>query len=698
MSKHGIGLSTDASGAAAGAGTPSAVVAVDTGGTFTDVVCLRDGDVTVLKLPSTPDDPARAVLEGVRRVLGLRGAPAETADFDREDREGREGTTNTGGFLLIHGSTVATNALLERRGARVGLVTNRGFEDVLAIGRQNRPQLYALEGTRPPPLVEAGDRHGVAGRLGPDGAEEEAPDAAELDGLAARLEGVDSVAVCLLHSYANPLHERRVAEALMALDVPLSLSSELLPEYREYERTATTVVNAYVAPRMDRYLGRIERESRAARVRVMGSAGGAVPVARARREAVHTVLSGPAGGVVGGLEVARWAGLDHIITFDMGGTSTDVSLCPGRTLHTREFSIAGIPVAIPLLDIHTVGAGGGSLAWVDAGGALRVGPRSAGADPGPISYGRGGTEVTVTDAHLWLGRLPADAFLGGERRLDRAAVETPLRVLADRLGLEPDAAAEGVLAVADTAMEGALRVISVERGYDPADFTLVPFGGAAALHAVELAERLGIPTLLVPPDPGVLSAFGMLATPVRKDTSRTVLLAEADATPERLDGVFAELDAQAVEAMAEEGIPAEALVLRRHVDARYRGQSYELRVPAEDWVEAFHRAHETRYGYARRGAAVEAVTLRVEATAPVQAPAVPTLPAATEATPPVAREDDVVYRGERLTARRYERSRLLAGHRLAGPAIIVEYSATTWLPPGWRAEVHETGGLLVTRA
>ncbi|MEJ2679261.1 MAG: hydantoinase/oxoprolinase family protein, partial [Gemmatimonadota bacterium] len=488
-----------------------------------------------------------------------------------------------------------------------------------------------------------------------------------------------------------------VADALASLGVPVSVSSELLPEYREYERMATTVVNAYVTPLMDRYLGRLESDAGARRVRIMGSAGGALPVALARREAVQTVLSGPAGGVVGALAVAQAAGVQDIVTFDMGGTSTDVSLCPGSPLATREFSIAGLPVAVPVIDIHTVGAGGGSLAWVDAGGALRVGPRSAGADPGPICYGRGGTQVTVTDAHVWLGRLPADAFLGGEERLDRAAIEAPLRTLADRIGATPDEAAEGVLAVADTAMEGALRVISVERGHDPAGFTLVPFGGAAALHAAGLAARLGVPRLLVPPDPGLLSAFGMLVSPVRKDVSRSVMLVDADATPDRLEGAFTEMEARAVEAMTDEGFAAESLTLARAVDVRYRGQSYELRVPADGWRDAFHRLHESRYGYARRDAVVEVVTLRVQATAP--APRLPDrrLPAASSETPP-GETRNVVFQGRTLPAAVVPRGALRAGHRLEGPAVVTEYSATLWLPPGWKAETLESASLLVEPA
>lgn len=688
------------------------IIAVDTGGTFTDVIASTGPTLHVVKIPSTPADPAQAVLEGISRILSApdptappppRRGDGETPDPTAPPGQGggaTGGPMGTGesaqaGFTLIHGSTVATNALLERRGARVGLVTNAGFEDIIEIGRQTRPQLYALVGHRPPPLVAPEDRHGVAGRLGPDGAEEAPLDARQLASLAERLGGVEAVAICLLHSYANPAHERAVADALAALGVPVSVSAELLPEYREYERMATTVVNAYITPLMDRYLGRLETDAGARRVRIMGSAGGALPVALARREAVQTVLSGPAGGVVGALEAGRWAGIEDIVTFDMGGTSTDVSLCPGSPLATREFSIAGLPVAVPVIDIHTVGAGGGSLAWVDAGGALRVGPRSAGADPGPICYGRGGTQVTVTDAHVWLGRLPADAFLGGAEPLDRAAIAAPLRALADRIGATPDEAAEGVLTVADTAMEGALRVISVERGHDPAGFALVPFGGAAALHAAGLAARLGVPRLLVPPDPGLLSAFGMLVSPVRKDVSRSIMLVDEDATPHRLDAVFAELERRAVAAMTEEGFAAETLTLHRAVDARYHGQSYELRVPADGWRDTFHRLHESRYGYARRDAVVEVVTLRVQATAP--SPHLPErrLPPAASPEAPRGETRDVVFQGRTLPAAVVPRASLRAGHRLQGPAVVTEYSATLWLPPGWVAERLESASLLV---
>lgn len=654
--------------------TSTLILAVDTGGTFTDLLLLEEGRLRTLKVPSTPQDPAEAVLTGTREIMGGALRP----------------------HRLLHGSTVATNCLLERKGARVLLVTNKGFEDVVEIGRQNRPQLYALMGHRPPPLVARADRLGISGRLGPHGEEIQPLIPEELAEIVGPAAGAEALAVVLLHSYANPDHEEQVAAALEGLGLPLSVSSRLLPEYREYERTSTTVVNAYISPMMSRYLGRLDAESGADSVQIMSSNGGAVPVERSIREPVHTVLSGPAGGVVGARVWAERSGFDRIITFDMGGTSTDVSLCPGMVLHTREFEIAGQPVAIPVIDIHTVGAGGGSLARVDAGGALRVGPESAGADPGPIAYDRGGTELTVTDAHVWLGRLPTGAFLGGEGHLDRDLIAGPLQALAEKLGKGPEEAAEGILAVANTAMERALRVISVERGFDPGEFVLVAFGGAGALHVAELVESLGAVRALVPPDPGLLSAYGMLAAQPTRELSRTLLLLSNEGQlSQRLEEAFQTLEDQAVEEMVAEGNDPETLDVRHWVDARYQGQSFEIRVPREDWVETFHRSHKERYGYAREETPVEAVTLR----AVVEGPALPLthtrLPEAEG--PPPFEEGRVYYAGEEIRVRQIWRKELRRGHTLMGPVLVMEYSSTTWLPPGWRLEVDEWGSLHLTK-
>jgi N-methylhydantoinase A len=654
------------------------LLAVDTGGTFTDLVLLTDGEIQTLKVPSTPNDPSQAVLDGIKQIL------RERADF-----------------VLLHGSTVATNALLERRGARVALVTNEGFEDVIEIGRQDRPQLYALVGHRPPPLVARDDRIGVPGRIGPQGEELEPLNEERLAGLANDIleRGAESVAISLLHSYANSAHEQKVskaiAEGLADYMLPISVSSQIVPEFREYERTSTTVLNAYVAPIMDRYLGRLAREAGAARLSIMGSNGGALTIERAQREPVHTVLSGPAGGVVGALTWGDRAGFDSVLSFDMGGTSTDVSLCPGRPLRTREFSIGGQPAAIPVIDIHTVGAGGGSIARVDLGGALRVGPRSAGAQPGPICYGLGGEEVTVTDAHVWLGRLPADAFLGGTRSLDRNAIQGPLREIAQALDMTLDQAAEGVLAVADTAMERALRVISVERGYDPVDFAVVAFGGAGGLHVAELTRRLGSRRALVPPDPGLLSAYGMLASPVTQEASRTVLLnTETPDLEIRLFAALSDLEESARKSMAEEGVEPSSISVERWVDARYQGQSFELSVPVEGWDEGFHTAHHERYGYKREQTPVEAVTLRIIASAPPHNLRATPLPAMGNAAQ--MRPVSLIYRGIKHEAMSLWRSELGPKDILHGPLVVQEYSGTVWVPPDWTMSVDEWGTLHLT--
>ncbi len=645
------------------------MVAVDTGGTFTDLILRRGSEIRTLKVPSTPEDPSVAVLEGLRELLD-------------------EGEA----FRLVHGSTVATNALLERTGARVVLVTNEGFEDLIEIGRQNRDELYALSPSRPTPLVAREARIGISGRIVPDGEEIEPLDAEELSMLGARVGRAESIAVSLLHAYARPDHERAIEAALSGSPAPVSLSSQILPEYREYERTATTVVNAYVRPIISRYLERIEASAGAESIRIMGSDGGALSLGRAAAEPVHTVLSGPAGGVVGAREWGRRIGTDQIMAFDMGGTSTDVALAPGRLVRTREFQIAGLPVAIPVLDIHTVGAGGGSIAQLDPGGALRVGPRSAGADPGPIVYGRGGTELTVTDAHVLLGRLPPDAFLGGRHQLRTTELSNRFGELAGRLEQEPEHTAAGILAVANTAMERALRVISVEKGHDPRDFTLVSFGGAGALHAAELARRLGVRRVLIPPDPGLLSAFGMLAAPVTRERARTVLISSEET--EAVDAVLDELAAEAHGEMLDEGHAPEGLSVERQVDARYGGQSFELTVPAEKWASAFHRQHRERYGYDRPADPVVAVTLRVRVIASGDAP--PHSRLFDASGPPPTKPVPVFADGQWTEGRSVWRETLRSGHRLMGPALVLEYSSTAWIPSGWNAEVHPSGSLLLT--
>lgn len=490
---------------------------VDTGGTFTDFAWLDgDGRLRIHKQLSTPQDPSQAILTG----MGAMGVAEQTA--------------------VVHGSTVATNALLERRGARTALITTAGFADVLAIGRQNRPQLYALVPQKPEPLVPREWRFEVHERVSAQGEILTPLDPAALRPILERLaaEGIESVAVCLLFSFLRPEHERLIEEVIGNWQLPMtnsqlpvtrphvSLSSEILPEYREYERTATTVINAYVAPLMGRYLERLAEGIAPRPLAVMQSNGGIISARAAGRQAARTVLSGPAGGVVGARFVAGRAGFEELITFDMGGTSTDVALCPGRLPTTAEGEIAGLPLRLPIIDIHTVGAGGGSLARLDVGGALQVGPQSAGAAPGPACYpGSPNRQATTTDANLVLGRLDADHFLGGAMRLDRERAREALGELAQTMGVAtPETAAWGVIQVANMTMERAIRRISVERGYDPRYFTLVAFGGAGPLHACDLAASLQIPRVLIPPAPGILSALGMLAAAPTKDYSQTVMV------------------------------------------------------------------------------------------------------------------------------------------------------------------------------
>jgi N-methylhydantoinase A len=648
---------------------------VDTGGTFTDVLVFRKGEARVHKVLSTPRDPAEAVLAGLRKA-GAAGRKS-----------------------VVHGSTVATNAILERKGARTALITTKGFEDVLEIGRQTRPEIYALFVVRPEPLVEAGRRFGVAERVLFDGTVESALDSTEVRRVldAVRGTGARSLAVCLLHSYANPVHEEAVAALAEATGLSVSVSHRILPEYREFERTSTTVVNAYVAPLMERYVARLSRELGEGTLRIMQSNGGSISAETAKRESVRTILSGPAGGVVGAFETARAAGFSHVITCDMGGTSTDVALCDGAIRTTAEAAVAGLPVRVPMIAIHTVGAGGGSMAWADAGGALRVGPESAGADPGPACYGKG-KAFTVTDANLVLGRILPDRFLGGTMRLAAGRVEAPLRSLAGQLGLSPREAAEGVVRVADAAMERAIRVVSVEKGHDPREFTLVAFGGAGPLHACALARALSIPRIIVPQDPGILSAFGMLLSDVIRDYSRTRLRKTRLLSPDDIEAFFAPMEERALREMRDEGIPRERIRLERVMDMRYAGQSYEIAVPfGERFVEAFHRLHERLYGYRDPERETEVVTVRVRAVGAADRPAFARRePAGGNPRAAFLGRRLLVEEGKERDAAVYRRDRLLPGNRLEGPAVVTEYSATVFLPSGWEGRVDVWGNLILS--
>jgi N-methylhydantoinase A len=645
-------------------------VGVDTGGTFTDFVLVRGGRIEVFKKFSTPREPESAILEGLK---GLR--PSE----------------------VIHGSTVATNTLLERKGARVALLTTEGFEDVLAIGRQTRRELYNIFVRRPEPLVPAELRLGVKERTLCDGTIERVLDTAHLQELAAFLRGqnVESVAVCLLFSFANNRHEDAVAEALAPLGIPISLSSRVLAEYREYERTSTTAINAYLAPRMGDYLNRLGSCLKETRLRVMQSNGGAVRARTAAALPVHTVVSGPAGGVVGAFHVASTCGYPNIITFDMGGTSTDVALCQGSISITHEAEIDGLPVGIPIIDIHTVGAGGGSIAELDAGGALKVGPRSAGADPGPICYGRGGGQFTVTDANVVLGRLPPRFFLGGSVAL--AVDSIPLAVSRmpwTRQWSSMHALAQGVVDVVNNNMEQAVRLISVERGHDPRDFALLSFGGAGGLHAADLARALGIPQVIIPPFPGALSALGLLLSDVRKDYSMSMLVPAGEAEAK----IRRELEAlQRIgrRDMKDEGFEGRSVRSYDFIDLRYRGQSYELTVPfTRAFVSSFHKLHEQRYGHSDASRPVEVVNVRSTFFGRAPKARLPRMKKARN-RPRALETTTTWFGGKPCKTLVYDRTPLLHGHVIKGPAIVGEYSATTLVPPDFVCKVDAYGNLVL---
>lgn len=649
-------------------------IGVDTGGTFTDFVFERDGRLELFKLPSTPSDPSLAIQQGLDRVC--TDTRASFNDIE-----------------VVHGTTVGTNALLQRRGARIGLITTKGFEDVLVIGRQARPELYNLNAVKPPALVSDELRLGVSERVVASGEVLEPLNDRELRLAVRKLKqaDVEAVAVCLLFSFLHPEHEERIASALASLDVPLSISNRILPEYREYERTSTVVINAYLQPLMGRYLKRLsETQGTKLNLRVMQSSGGSISADVAASEPVRTILSGPSGGVVGALRAARSAGIQNVITFDMGGTSTDVALCDSGSIRTtNEAVVAGLPVAIPVMDIHTVGAGGGSIARVDEGGSLRVGPESAGADPGPACYGRS-LLPTVTDAHVVLGHFGGGGLLGGEFKLDEARAREAIASLAGDLSkasgkrCSVTAAAEGVIAVANTNMERALRHISVERGHDPRQFALLPFGGAGGLHAVDLARALRIPTVIVPTAPGALSAVGVLVADVIKDQSRTVMFTYRAKEMSKLEKVFVELEREASRVLRVEGFARSRQRHERSLAMRYQGQSFELDVKTttRDLAAAFHRAHQDRYGYAKENGEIEIVSARLRSFGLVEQLSQQKI----SSKPGKARPVGIVYR----------RDELRAGAKLKTPCIVTEYSATTLIPDGVRARVDEFGNIIIS--
>lgn len=644
-------------------------VGIDTGGTFTDFVFFDGKSIGIHKLLSTPNDPSRAISKGLSDVFGEKIKNLE----------------------IVHGTTVATNTLLERKGARVALITTKGFEDVIEIGRQNREKLYDLFWEPQRPLVERELRLGVRERTSFDGRILIKVSLEDIKRVYKKLKKlrVEGIAISFLHSYANPKNEEKVERLLAPIGVAVSTSSKILPEFREYERTSTVVTNSYLLPRVKSYMDELYRNLSECRVSVMQSSGGVTSPNQAGEEPVRILLSGPAGGVVGAFKIAEAIGHDKVITYDMGGTSTDVALCDGRLRFTTETIIDNIPIKIPMIDVTSIGAGGGSIADIDSGGALKVGPVSAGANPGPACYGRG-VDTTVTDANLVVGRINPVWFLGGRMKLFPEKSRIALRRLADKVKLSFTQLAEGIIKVANANMERALRVISIGRGFDPRDFALLSFGGAGGLHACELALGLGIKTVIFPRDPGVLSALGMLMADSFKDYSVTTFLTVTGTTLGSIQNGF-----RVLEEKARRDFPGEKIRFKYFLDLRYKRQSHEITIPYnKNFVEVFHRTHKKMYGYNKRESQLEIVTLRIRAIAPKIKLELPRLNRAKREVQSV--REKLFFHYKEIKINSYRRDDFFTGFTFLGPALILENTSTLFIPPDFRCDVDEWGNIVAS--
>jgi len=674
---------------------------IDSGGTFTDVVLFDDKKkaLHITKTPSTPANPAIGVINGIKKIVSQVGIESNEI------------------ASLVHGTTVATNALLEYKGIRTALILTEGFKDILSIGRQDRPKLYDYFERRPEPFIPRHLRFEVPERTLYDGEILRPLDEEQVRGIAEKLKGmgIRGVAVCLLHSYANPTHEKRIKEIFKEHypEAVVSTSHGILPEFREYERMSTTVINTYVMPIIDRYLQDLQRmmreEGLTADLNVMQSNGGVMTSRSAGEKSVHTILSGPAGGVMGSLAIGTQIGMKNLITVDMGGTSFDICLIHGGKIHfTKESEIGGHPIKIPMIDIHTIGAGGGSVAWIDPGGSLRVGPQSSGANPGPVCYRLGGKEPTVTDANLVLGRLDPSYYLGGEMSLDvEAAKQAILGKIARPLKLSLEEAAEGIIKVINASMVRGIRKVSVEKGFDAREFSMICFGGGGPLHSLELAEELRIPTVVVPISPGVNSALGLLIADFRYDYSQTFLKKTQDIRLDSFNQGFKDLEAKATQQMMEEKIPREDRVILRSVEMRYSGQGYELEVPVPNGTltrkdlkrisDTFHQTHRQLYGYASPQETTEFVYLRIAALGKIPKPK---FKKEKEGDHKPARalkgKRKVFVQGKYVSLPIYERALLRPADKIQGPAIIEQMDSTTFLSYGHRAQVDPYLNLIVT--
>lgn len=651
----------------------SITVGIDIGGTFTDFVLWSgENNIDTFKLLSTPENPARAVLEGLKICLSGTGISEIT---------------------IIHGSTVATNALLERKGAKTAIICTEGFTDVIEIGRQNREKLYDLKVKKIPPLVPKELRFGVKERIDYKGNILLSLKKEDLKELYGKLKesDIESLAICLLFSYVNPVHEKIIEEEFKTLGIPLSISYKILPEYREFERVATVVANAFISPKMDNYLKELTQKDRENyypwKLRILQSNGGTIDSILAREEPVRTVLSGPAGGVVAGRHLASLAGYDNIITLDMGGTSTDVSLSEGEINLTVEGQVGGYPIRVPLIDIHTVGAGGGSIAFIDKGGMLRVGPKSAGSSPGPVCFGRGGKEPTVTDAQFMLARIDNEHFWDGKLGLDKVKTEKIFEEMSEKLNITSLELAYAILKIANSSMEKALKVISLERGYDPRDFILLCFGGAGPLHACDLARELSIPVVMVPKDAGTLSAFGMVVADVIRDFSRTLALKVSEENIRDIEKAFSSLEEKAAEFFPEEDVIDWKTF--RFADLRYIGQSYELTVPYDnEFMDNFHELHLQRYHHNYLEKDIELVNIRIKVTGRKKKPELcPGKINDVNSEKAIRKKRKVFWDGEYIDSYIYIRDLLLPGMKLIGPAIVYGKTSTLAIPPGFSGEV-----------
>lgn len=651
-------------------------IGIDTGGTFTDFVVFDSatGQIETFKALSTPEDPARAILAGLAQIA------------------------NQSGRAIVHGSTVATNALLERKGAKVALINTAGFRDVLQIGRQNRPALYDLFADPPSPLVPRQYRLEVGERVNARGEIQTPLDETALDTLMhhCREHGIESVAICLLFSFANPAHEQAIAARFAAEGFRVSASHKVLPEFREYERASTTTINAYVSPVMAEYLGKLEAKLPGDNLQVMQSNGGMLAPSQASEQAVRCILSGPAGGLVGARAIAAAAGYERVLTFDMGGTSTDVALIDGDPQISTSAHIGGMPINVPMLAIHTVGSGGGSIAFRDLGGGLQVGPQSAGADPGPACYGKG-DQPTVTDANLLLGRIRPDLFFGGRMQLDVARARRAFAALASEINLPVEKCALGVFQIANAHMARALRVISVEKGRDPRDFTLVAFGGAGGLHAVDLARELGMPRILVPRSAATLSALGMLLADAIKDYSRTVML-PGDTQIPALQAAVEPLLSQGRADLAAQDFAEGDMRFEASADLRYAGQSFELNLPVTaTLLDDFHLLHQRTYGYQELDAQVEIVNVRVKAIGKIEKPSLQNFPRAkTKIADALLGSFPVHLAAGEVNTLFYAGEKLGSGHTFTGPAIVVLPDTTILVGQGDHAEVDSFLNLVIT--